>query len=196
MIKIALAGEDPNDSIAIKNLLQPVFGSVALFKIICKNLRGGQLDSAKYLKQISSDTKCGDFNILICIRDLDAFKTETDKLKKRQEWFENVKNSAYRCKSVFLLNIWEIEGLLFCDHDLINRKYGTTISFTKDPTLLKDPKEYLKSTTKNSKRKYVESDCQDLFAALNYIKVKSRSRVFKDFIDEFKSMHRLLEKIG
>jgi hypothetical protein len=196
MIKIALAGEDPNDSNAIRNLLLPIFGSVAQFKIICRNLRGGQLDSPKYLKQVSSDTKNGDFNLLICIRDLDAFKTETEKLRKRQEWFENVKNAAHKCESIFLLNIWEIEALLLSDQDLINKKYGTTINFTKDPIFLKEPKEYLKLATRNSRRKYVESDCQDLFTQIDYEKVKSRCEIFKDFIEKFKSMHKLMAKIG
>jgi len=196
MIKIALIGEDPNDTTAIQNLLIPRFGSVAQFKAICENLKGYQLESAKFFKQVGIETNGGKFDLVLCIRDLDAFKSETRKVNERLKWYQKVRQSATSCKTILLLNIWELEAMLFADLELFNRKYGTSLSYTKDPTSIKDPKEKLKSETRKAKRKYVESDCRDLFCELDFNKVLSRCSFFREFILDLQSKHTSLQKLN
>lgn len=196
MIRIGLIGEDPNDTVAIQNLLKPKIGSIAHFKTVCRNIKGCQLESAKFYRAIDVETRIANFDILICIRDLDAFKSEVDKIKERNAWFEKVKKSANNCNTVFLLNIWEIEAIIFADLSPFNKKYGTKLAWSKDPSSIKEPKEKLKAETKKAKRRYVESDSKDLFAELDFDKVVAKCSFFKDFLLELKQQHKTLKNIA
>ncbi|ERJ59342.1 DUF4276 family protein [Sphingobacterium paucimobilis] len=195
MIKIGVIGEDPNDTTAIQNLLRPKLGAIANFKTICKNIRGCHLDSPKFYKTVGAETKSTSYDILICIRDLDAFKSESAKVLERQNWHKKIKDAANGCSTVLLLNIWELEAIIFADLIPFNKRYGVSLSFAGDPSSLKDPKERLKSETRKAKRKYVESDCKELFSELDFDKVTSRCAFFKDFLEDLRSRHKSFKAV-
>ncbi|WP_293897614.1 DUF4276 family protein [Sphingobacterium sp. UBA5670] len=184
---IGLIGEDPNDTVALENLLKPQFGSAIRFKTLCKKLKGDGLESFKFFKQITAETKIEKYDLLVCIRDLDGFNSDKLKVDSRNIWFQKVKDYANNCKAVILLNVWELEALLFADINLINRKYGTKLTFSKDPTSIKDPKEKLKRETSKGRRRYVESDCRELFAEIDYNKIMAKCIFFRDFVNVLKN---------
>ncbi|WP_286860221.1 MULTISPECIES: hypothetical protein [Sphingobacterium] len=150
-------------------------------------MKGSQLESAKFFKQVGLETEGGKFDLLICIRDLDAFKSESKKVDERRRWYQKIQQSANSCEATLLLNIWELEAMLFADLDLFNKMYGTNLSYTKDPSNIKEPKDKLKSETRKAKRKYVESDSRELFGELNFNKVLARCKFFEEFILDLQS---------
>lgn len=195
MIKVGLIGEDPNDTTAIRNLLNQKFSSVIKFTTICKNITGHGLDSGKFYRTVGVETKHSKFDIIICIRDLDAFETEVTKLRSRKEWFNKITKHSSGCQTILLLNIWEIEAILFADIAPINKMFGTKISDHRNPSTIKEPKKRLKQETRKVRRTYRESDCQELLARVDFDQVVSKCTFFSDFIDDFKSRHTALKAI-
>ncbi len=83
MVRIGLVGEDPNDTSAIKNLLERRYGQKAQFLPLVKGIKGHHLDGTKIKSLLPiefDDHKC---KFVIYIRDLDAFKSQTTKVKEK-----------------------------------------------------------------------------------------------------------------
>jgi len=183
MVRVGLVGEDPNDTTSIKNLLEKRYKGKVHFHSLVKGIKGCQLDSPKIKKSLPIEFEDRDCKFIVYVRDLDAFKSQTDKLEAKKKWFKEL-DAEVNNKGLLLLNIWELEALIFGDIDTFNKVYNIKHKFPGDPTLIKDPKEELKRLTSKSK-KYKESHCPDLFKQLNIDEVEKNCSCFKEFIKEF-----------
>lgn len=181
MIRVGLIGEDPYDKQSIKNLLSRKYLDVE-FKPILKGVTGGGLDSPKTARAIAQELKFGKFNFLVFIRDLDGFPSQQHLLSKMNTWFEKLKITKL---DILLLNIWELEALIFADIETFNNKYGTNIRFTGNPMMVDNPKEKLKEQTFKLKSKYQESDCPAIFNLLNIEVIAKQCGAFKHFLEKF-----------
>jgi len=181
MIRIGLIGEDPYDKDSIKNLLNQRYKNIH-FKPILRGVRGKQLDSPKTARAIKEELRNDSFKFLVFIRDLDGLPSQTNLKDSLKEWFKPLKHKK---EDILLINIWELETLIFGDLDPFNKKYGVSLSCPGDPMMERDPKRTLMSKTLKAKRTYKESDCPDLFSKLDIDKVEKKCKFFHDFLTDF-----------
>ena len=182
MKKIGLVGEDPNDTSAIENLLNQKYITQAKFIKLAKRIRGSQLDTDKLKKQVVFDFKYEKCDFVICIRDLDGLESENDKIIKRLNWHSEIESSVK--KSLILLNIWELEALIYADIEIFNKIYNSTIKFRGNPEFIKAPKEELIRKTRNNQKEFHENHCPDIFKELRFENIMKNSKSFKNFIAE------------
>lgn len=185
MIKIGLVGEDPNDTSAIKNLLEKKYKKRVQFIPLLKRINGYQLDNSKVKSSLSvefADRKC---KFVLYVRDLDAYKSEISKVNTKRKWFTDLDRQGANGKGILLLNIWEIEAMILADIATFNTIYKTKCKYPGDPMSQQEPKEYLKEQTRNTAKSYRESDTPDIFAKLNFDTVQNRCSYFKSFIKDF-----------
>lgn len=182
--KIGLIGEDPNDTIAIKNLLLQRHTTGLQFEQLLKRKRGYELNNPRYAAalKIEYDAKRPDF--IIFIKDADALPSEREKIKEVEEWFSKL-NKVVNNKGILLKNIYELEALILTDIDTFNKYYNVNIKYNKNVMFHKEPKEFLKLKTKAQKQ-YQESHCPELFTKLNFDKVLTCSE-FSKFYEAFKA---------
>jgi len=180
MIKVGLVGEDPNDTLSIKNLLEKRYKGRVQFKALVKGIKGHQLDSPKIknaLKVEFKDQKC---KFIVYIRDLDAFKSQIARFQAKIKWFKDL-DASVNSNGILLLNIQELEALIFGDITTFNKIHGIEYKFKKNPMLVKHPKKTLKSLTP----KFHESHCPEIFKQLNVDEVEKNCSCFKEFITDF-----------
>lgn len=185
MIRVGLIGEDPNDTSSIRNLLQQRFAEVQ-FKTLLKGVRGCQLNSPKLESSLKTELKTGEFKCLIYIRDLDGFGTERQKVDELQMRFDKLKKE-FKQEMFFMLNIWELEALIFADIDTFNALYKTAYKFKGDVSKIKDPKGKLKRLSSKGNKVFRESHCPEIFAQMNVNTVEKNCRYFSLFLNEVKS---------
>ncbi|MFC1226756.1 DUF4276 family protein [Pedobacter sp. BG31] len=178
MKRIGLIGEDPYDKTAIKNLLVRKFDMVH-FQPLLRGIRGKGLDSPKTARALVQELKGADYNFLIFIRDLDGLPSQVDIQKGLNKWFEALKHKK---TDMLLMNIWELETLIFGDIDVFNKKYGADVKCKGDPMMISNPKEKLISATYKTKSQFHESDCPDLFSLLDIDKVSAKCKYFAEFL--------------
>jgi len=179
---IGLVGEDPNDTKSIGYLLQKRFKDIAP-KQLLKNIRGHQLDNARTRHALIAETKQQCPAIIVVIRDLDEVITHTDKIKEKQEWYRRLTNDL-PCQTLLLLNIYELEALIFADIATFNKDYGTKIKDHRDVAYINKPKEALKMKTQHSKKVFHESHCPQIFEQLDVNQIIRNCKYFRDFITE------------
>lgn len=183
MIKIGVIGEDPNDTSSIINLLSKRYENVQ-FKKLAKRVTGCQLDSQKLVKSLNVDVKQHKLKSIIYIRDLDGFDSEKDKVNKLKTWFTEL-NNQFGKTGILLMNVWELEALIFADIETFNGLYKTTHRFKGDATKIKNPKEELKKLTFNTSKRFHESHCPDVFDKLNIDLVAKNCSHFNLFLNDF-----------
>ncbi len=183
MIKVGLVGEDPNDTLSIKSLLEKRYKGKVQFHQLAKRVQGYQLDNPKIKRSLPIEFENQECKFIIYIRDLDAFKSQKDKLQAKMQWFKDL-DAVVNNQGILLLNIWELEALIFGDIDTFNKIYTTKHKVTQDPMLIKEPKEVLKRLTFKSKQ-FKESHCPEIFKQLDIDKIEAKCSCFKDFIVEF-----------
>jgi hypothetical protein len=183
MKKVGLLGEDPNDTSSIKNLLERKYSGIFKFHVLAKRIKGFQLDNPKIRKVLPLEFEEEKCRFVIYIRDLDGFESEEKKIKAKQTWFKEL-DALLNGAGIILLNIWELEALVLSDIDTFNNLYGVDHKFTKNPMLVKEPKEYLIALTKKNKKQYKESHCPEIFKKLSIDKVQKKCSYFKSFITE------------
>lgn len=184
MIRVGLVGEDPNDTLSIKNLLEKTYYQRVKFLPLARRICGFQLDNPKIKRSLPiefADAKC---KFIIYIRDLDAFTSEKGKLRAKIEWFKDL-DSTINKKGILLLNVWELEALILSDIETFNSIYKINFKFAADPMLQKEPKELLRRITSKSKNKFKESSCPDIFKKLNISNIEKRCASFESFVKEF-----------
>lgn len=184
MIRVGLVGEDPNDTLSIKNLLNQRYSRVVKFYQLAKRVKGFQLDNPKIKKSLPiefADSKC---SFIVYIRDLDGFQSESKKLQAKLNWFKAL-DAVINKEGLLLLNIWELEALIFSDIDTFNSIYKINHRFKGNPMLQREPKEILKKITSKEKKRYKESHCPELFKQLSIDNVENNCGCFRDFIQEF-----------
>jgi hypothetical protein len=184
MIKVGLVGEDPNDTSAIKNLLEQRYKDRVQFKLLFKGIKATHLDTEKIKNALRAEFQNPDCKFVVYIRDLDALKSQEDKLKARVRWFKEL-DAVANNQGILLLNIWELEALIFGDINTFNKLYSTKQKANKNPTFIKEPKEELKRITFKSKKQFKESHCPEIFKHLNIDEVEKNCSCFKEFIAEF-----------
>ena len=184
MVKIGILGENPYDNSAIIHLLNQKYSSKVQFVRMLENYEGDQLGSQKVKKIINLEFIKESPKFILISRDLDSYRTDQEKINKRHQWFNGI-NALTNGKSIFLLNIWELEALILADIDTFNKLYKTSHKFKGDPSLQKEPKEKLKSLTFKSQKRFHESHCPDVFQMLDFDTVKSNCTYFRDFIAAF-----------
>ncbi|KIO78534.1 hypothetical protein TH53_03245 [Pedobacter lusitanus] len=121
MIKVGLVGEDPNDTSSLKILLNKKYSGHVHFQPLLKRIKGHQLDSVKTKRAVGlemSEHKC---NFILFIRDLDGLHTQKDLIKAKNDWFSSL-DQVCGNQNIFLLNIWELEAMIFGDIETFNKK--------------------------------------------------------------------------
>jgi hypothetical protein len=204
---IALVGESPNDTLPVAALLAQEFSSEEyefspLLSIARQNqLRGGLLDMKVQEKK---RTRQGVFDgriqpprfltilrleyqikrpaIVVFIRDLDALEDDKTALALKKKWFRKARQ-VVDDKAVFMLNIWELEALIWADLDgvKLHEKYKL-IEFKQfeDPMKISTPKEEL------MKHKYDPSDCHEIFKLLRSNVVAENCRYYDKFLKDLR----------
>lgn len=183
MVKVGLVGENPNDTVAIENLLNQEFSGRCRFETMIKRINGSRLDDQKTKHLLRKSFEKLNPDIVCFIRDLDALKANKAQLALRKSYFtEN--NSIVNGCGVYLLHIWEIEAFILADVEVFNRKFGTKLTQQKDVMLIPEPKEVLENASKGD---YHEYDCPELLANVSYEKLKQHCQYFADFLTTFTS---------
>lgn len=182
-VKIGLVGEDPSDTDAIRNLLGKEFKSVQFVSML-RNFNGSMLETASALRFLQTEFEEKKPKAVVFIRDLDGIRTEHRKIETRKTYFESC-DLKVNGKGIPLLNIYSIEALLYADIETFNKEYKTNLR-SGDPTMVRRPKETLKSKTRKASRPYHESHNAKLFAKLNLATVKANCSYFADFVATLK----------
>lgn len=183
MKKIGLIGEDPNDTSSIEILLSQKYDNKIKFFTLSRTLKGDQLESKKGKNIVVTNFEQANCDFAICIRDLDSLESNKSQLAFRKEWFNSIKNSL-KGKGILLLNIWQLEGLIFADIEVFNKLYGTNIKSNKNPEFVEHPKKELKRLSEKMKKKFHENHCPDIFKELRFEYLFKNSKSFKNFIIE------------
>ncbi len=186
MINIGLIGESPYDTVALKHLLQQKYDTGYRYSILLKNVTGDHLNTPKAIRAVVSEIKVKQPDIVVVIRDADGLESNMDAIRHKQEWYKNLSGQMNR-RSLFLLNIYELEALIFADIDTFNTHYKTSIKGNRNVTYIVKPKDELMRKTIEQK-KYAESHCPELFKALKIDIVSKNCTYFKEFLDEFSQL--------
>lgn len=191
MKKIALVGENPLDTEAIRNLLEQKYKEEIEYIFLVKNLRGSYLDNKKTFDMVRLEYYSEMPDIVIFIRDLDAIqgqKNYKENLKKRQEYFQKMARVT-EDKALSLLNIYELEALILADIAIANKFYGTNAIFEGNPMLQNEPKEWLQK-----EYKYKTSDMGNIFKKLRIEVVAQNCAYFAEFITLFEGKINLFSE--
>jgi hypothetical protein len=185
-IKIGIVGENPvNDAAAFRTLLNKRGYKDVQFVIVGRNLEGGQLDNTQALiRRLLPDIKSDNLSFIIVVRDLDGILQETEKVRKRDEWFVKI-NKGVDNIAIFYLAIAEMEALLLADIDQLNAFFKLKLPKYHNPIAIQDPKRELKLKTAKSKKPYVENMCNDIMEKISFDNVFDNhkgDRSFQDFI--------------
>ena len=187
-MKIGIIGEDPYDTNAIKNLLSQKYSFQ--FIPLLKQVRGDQLSSAKTRRLFKIELKHQNYPIIIFTKDLDGLETESRKKKRVQDWFNQL-DSLTGSSGILLLNIYELEALILADIEAFNKLFRTKIKFKGNPMFKEEPKEFLMSQTRKSKRRYSVSENPAIFKSLRIQEVIKNCPYFRKFITAFDKMTEL-----
>ncbi|RZK13569.1 MAG: DUF4276 family protein [Hymenobacter sp.] len=181
VVRVGLLGESPNDTEAIKVLLQRQHTSRITCFPLLERLTGGTLDSAKVLRALPVACARQRPDVVIVIRDLDALASNQVQLRLRQTYFDRV-NREVGGRALYLLHIYEFEALLAADIQSFNALYKSACKIPGDPTQLVDPKKVLQHATRKSPRgAYHENHSAAVCAYLNYEQVVKNCRYFREF---------------
>lgn len=184
MIKVGLVGEDPNDTSSIKNLLTKEYANRVNFKPMLRNLKGHQLDNNKVTRSLAVEAKLEKCKFIVYIRDLDGLPSQHDLIAKMKSWFDSLNNLTGK-NNMFLLNIWELETLIFADIQNFNKSYKTSLKYPGNPMHIADPKGRLKEATRKLNKKFEESHCPDIFNLLDLNTIAKNCNFFKNFLVDF-----------
>ncbi len=176
-----MVAEDANDIQSIQSLLLKNFKTIQ-FKRLLRSLNGTKMLSEKARRAIRAELNSSGCSWIIFIMDLDGLPSQANRIASKKRQFDTL-NALCGGNNLLLLNIWELEALIFADIDTFNQKYGTKIKGNRNPMSIAHPKEELISSTYKSKRRFAVSDCPEIFAALDYARVESNCQFFKDFVN-------------
>ncbi len=185
---IGLVGENPNDTLSIRYLLEKKIATKVSYELLIKNIRGHQLDHNRTKETLKIECERKKPDIIIFIRDADGICTQKDKIEDCKQWHKEL-SKQLNVPNVLLLNIYELEALIFADIDVFNRIYKTSIKGNRDVTFIEEPKEELIRQTRKLPKKYCESDCPELFKQMNIDKIISNCSYFKHF---YQNVEKLL----
>jgi hypothetical protein len=180
MKKIGLVGEDPNDTLSLRNLLAGKYPAAFQFKQLIRNKKGYQLNNARTDAALKIEFEDYKPDYVLFIRDADALPSEKDKLDNVKAWYAKLNNVVNK-KGILLINIYELEALILADIETFNKLYGTSIQYSKNCMHQKEPKEFLIQKTAKNSKVYSESHCPEIFKHLKYDVLIAKCAYFKDF---------------
>lgn len=187
-MKIGFIGENKNDKEAISNLLSQSYSFE--FYSILNRLTGDQIESSKFLQLIIPELANNNFDMIIVIRDLDGLKSEKAKIKKRYKWYIKLKEYINFQNTIFLLNIYELEALIFSDLKTYNSLVDYYIENSENPMNIIKPKYILKKKTR-----YNEGKAPDIFKNLKIVELIKNCDYFHEFIKkEFEPLYYDISK--
>lgn len=181
-MKVGLVGEAPADTMAIGNLLKKKYSSFDFIELLKNKITGSSLENQKTKKELRIECISERPDIVIFIRDLDGLLTKDYRAKRllRQQYYNNFKGCTQVKKTIFLLNIWEIEALILSDINAFNKFYGCSVVFSENSMLIEEPKELLYSFHK----KYSESHNGEILGLSDFNRIYTNCSYFKSFIDK------------
>lgn len=182
--RVGLLGESPNDTKAIEALLVPRYGQRVEFFTLLRNVTGDMLEYAETFRNLRKEYEWEKPNLVVAIRDLDGLETKGAKWRQRQKYFRKVAATVEQ-KSLPLLNIYEIEALIWADIAKFNEVYNCTCPMPADPMTIAEPKEQLMAATLPGTPRYSEGHCASLLAAVEYDVVVANCRYFSAFDQAF-----------
>lgn len=183
-MRVALIGEAPGDTEAIRNLLAQHYNRLDFVELL-RRINGSMLDNKKAISRLLRvEYELYKPDIVIFIRDLDALEDNKDAKDKRQEIF-SYSNSIVNKNGIFLLNIFELEALILSDIEIFNVEYDCDVNNVTDPMNIREPKEFLITATKRSKVQFLETHNPEIFRKLRFDVVRQNCRYFDAFIKKF-----------
>ncbi len=190
--KIGIIGEHPNnDSKALIALLQKYVLADWELKICdLKGLRGNRLDNYKdFQEMLLIEKTAEEYERFIIVRDLDSLEKDKVAIKQKEGWFRRIKQ-IINDESYFFLVIYEIEALILCDMEGLNRFFQSNIQYEGIPIQEDDPKRLLMDATQNTaKGKYEENMATPIFQKLDFYKIYDNHQgkySFQTFADQLK----------
>lgn len=189
MKKIGVIGESPYDTKPLCKIWNKQFKSKGQFQLVLQNLTGNNLESmGKMERLLKAELTLSKFDAFIFVRDLDAPRSNVQAMKKRLEWFNKLSKIAG--KSIFLLNVQEIEAVYFSDLISFNKIYDTKLNYSGNPEMIDCPKEKLISATRRGRKKFRESDNEMLLPTLDFKEIEKRCEFYKQFISDINGLFR------
>ena len=185
MKRIGVLGENENDVASIVALLRGKFVSGFEFFSLLLDVNGDSLANEEYKKRFRKEFEWqrdveGGVDLVIFIRDLDALETNRAAIRARQSWFRDW-NKTINQVGIFLLNIFELEALIWADIAGYNLEFGTSVPAFLEPMKIWEPKEELKKHVH-----YSEGMSPGIFKeALRIGEVRENCRYFQEFLLEF-----------
>jgi len=186
MIKIGLIGEHSNDTDSIAQLMRKKYNVGFHYKTLSVHKYGSQIYNESSAKTFNFEIKKYTPHCVIIVADADAIITETTRIRYKRTLCERL-SKMLNSRCILLLNIYELEALIFADLDRFNTLYNTSIKGNRDVSFIEKPKDELKSKSKLPK-KFKESDCSVLFNELIIDIVSKNCSYFKTFLHEFSEL--------
>lgn len=179
-VRVGLLGESPNDTAALKVLLEQRYaGRIQVFPLL-KNLTGDKVGGLKALRMLPTQYQDQKPDIVVFTRDLDALASDAAQRRRRQQEFDSI-NECVEQKGIFLLHIFEFEALIMAHIGPFNAQYGCAYKPPGDPMRITDPKGKLQVASRKGKGEYSENDCADVCAKLDYAELIRNCGYFRDF---------------
>ncbi len=168
-VRVGLLGESPNDTAALRVLLQKKYGGrIQMFPLL-KNLKADKISGLKALRMLPDAYADERLDMAVFTRDLDALASDVTQQKKRQKEFDDI-NACIDSNGVFLLHIYEFEALIMAHIEPFNDMFKCACRPQADPMRIMDPKGKLQEASRKGKRgiEYSENDCEAVCAKLDY----------------------------
>ncbi|WP_125916664.1 hypothetical protein [Hymenobacter coccineus] len=181
VVRVGLLGESPNDTAALKVLLQQKYKERIQVFTLLKNLKADKVAGPKALRMLPKQYAEQQPDIVVFTRDLDALASDVTQMQKRRNEF-NAINLCVGGKGIFLLHIYEFEALIMAHIGPFNTLYKCTCNPQADPMRIIDPKGNLQEASRKGKRgEYSENDCEEVCAQLDYAELVKNCGYFRDF---------------
>lgn len=190
-VRVGLVGEDPNDTNALIALLERQYAGRIVFIKLGKRLRGDQLETDKARALISDDFQEKAPHFVVVMRDLDSNAADTHKRAGREAWFTAL-NQELAGRGLFLLHIYELEALIAAHPEVFNAHYGAAYRPQTDVMRILEPKEKLREATRKCRTIYEPEHAAALFAKIDYARLLTRCRYFREFDQAFAARLALL----
>lgn len=182
-MKIGLVGEAPADTLPIKNLLSQKYKDFTFVELLKNKITGSSLENQKTKTELRIECITQRPDVVIFIRDLDGLLTPEYRAKRlqRQQYYKSFKGCTQVKKTIFFLNIWEIEALILADINAFNKFYKCNVEFDGNPMIIEEPKEHLS----NLHNKYSESHNGNIMEKIDFERVYENCAYFKSFVNKF-----------
>ena len=183
-VRVGLLGESPNDTAALKVLLEQRYaGRIQVFPLL-KNLKGDKVGGLKALRMLPTQYQEQKPDIVVFTRDLDSLASDVTQRQRRQQEFNDI-NKCVAGKGIFLLHIYEFEALIMAHIGPFNAHYRCACKPQGDPMRIADPKGKLQVASRKGKGEYSENDCAEVCAKLDYAELVKNCGYFQEFDEAF-----------